>query len=331
MGDLLHCELTSFHVEFATLPSFRHDRLWRYAADFRTLTGKKLGVKLTRRAEGDGELELYFDPTIPTEEKIIFSRYVHEHLQAKGQNVTRFRHYICSRCGTVVGNREVAMRRLASWAEKIEVTRERTGRIKRLLAKTAMPTIICSECERRVPLWDEFERSFSNDAMKEFLRELQKQSTTVLDSESMKRVLVGEVISTVALAGHISRELSTSDHGIDMEVEFRDERGDTASKIYLVLRAGDSYLRRRERDETGPHHVYGSFKITSPSDAEYWANQPVPVLLLVRTSIGGIRWMDIGDALRKRRRTAEAKWEEILFAGAQFDVMSVLRWRDRRR
>ena len=31
-----------------------------------TLTGKKqLGVKLTRRAEGAGELEVYFDPAIP--------------------------------------------------------------------------------------------------------------------------------------------------------------------------------------------------------------------------------------------------------------------------
>jgi hypothetical protein len=36
-------------------------------------------VKLTRRAEGAGELEVYFDSAIPLEEKIIFSRYVHEH------------------------------------------------------------------------------------------------------------------------------------------------------------------------------------------------------------------------------------------------------------
>ena len=28
---------------------FQHDQLWRYAADFKTLTGKLLGVKLTRR------------------------------------------------------------------------------------------------------------------------------------------------------------------------------------------------------------------------------------------------------------------------------------------
>ena len=59
---------------------FEQSQLWRYAADFKTLTQKQLGVKLTRLAEGAGELDVYFDPTIPVEEKIIFSQYVHEHL-----------------------------------------------------------------------------------------------------------------------------------------------------------------------------------------------------------------------------------------------------------
>jgi len=71
---------------------FKQDQLWRYAADFQTLTNKKLGVKLTRRAEGAGELQVYFDPAIPVEEKIIFSRYVHEHLLQKAMDVVRLRH-----------------------------------------------------------------------------------------------------------------------------------------------------------------------------------------------------------------------------------------------
>ena len=56
------------------------DELWRYAANFRTLDGKQLGVKLLKRGEGAGELELYFDPAIEVGQKIIFSKYVHEHL-----------------------------------------------------------------------------------------------------------------------------------------------------------------------------------------------------------------------------------------------------------
>jgi small GTP-binding protein len=91
---------------------FQQDQLWRYAADFKTLTGKKLGVKLVRRAEGVGELQVYFDSAIPVEEKIIFSRYIHEHLLQKGLDMVRLRHYVCPYCGTPVGNPEVAMRRL---------------------------------------------------------------------------------------------------------------------------------------------------------------------------------------------------------------------------
>ena len=40
----------------------------RYAADFKTLTTRQLGVKLNRRAEGTGELAVSFDPAISIEE-----------------------------------------------------------------------------------------------------------------------------------------------------------------------------------------------------------------------------------------------------------------------
>ncbi len=75
-------------------------------------------MKLTRRAPGVGELEVYFDPTIAMEEKIIFSKYVHEHLLQHAQDVERLRHYVCPHCGTPVGNREVAMKRLNDWLQK---------------------------------------------------------------------------------------------------------------------------------------------------------------------------------------------------------------------
>jgi hypothetical protein len=76
------------------------------------------------------------------------------------------------------------------------------------------------------------------------VRELQEQSALVLNNESKERALVGEVISTVALAGQISREFNVSDHGIDMEIEFKDDGGKaTGRKLYLQLKSGDSYLR----------------------------------------------------------------------------------------
>lgn len=48
---------------------FAQDELWRYAADFKTNAGKQLGIKLTRRAPGVGDLEVYFDPAVAMEEK----------------------------------------------------------------------------------------------------------------------------------------------------------------------------------------------------------------------------------------------------------------------
>ncbi len=74
---------------------FDHDALWRYAADFKTVTGKKLGVRLSRLREGAGELQAYCDPKLPVDEKIVFSRFVHEHLLQKARDVERFRLYTC--------------------------------------------------------------------------------------------------------------------------------------------------------------------------------------------------------------------------------------------
>jgi small GTP-binding protein len=274
--------------------TFPQDQLWRYAADFKTLTGKQLGVKLTRRAEGAGELEVYFDPAIPLEEKIIFSRYVHEHLLQRAQDVVRLRHYVCPYCGTPVGNREVAMKKLEEGKKSIH----------------------CVNCENRFPLWDQLEELFASPATKQRVGELQQQSAIVLDNESKERALVGEVISTVALAGQISHEFSVSDHGIDMEIEFKNDAGEaTGKKLYLQLKSGDSYLRKR-RDGAE------MFKITKERHTRYWMEQAFPVMLVVRTSNGEVRWMEVRDKLKLGQK-------QIVFEGERLDVMSVRRWRDK--
>src|SRR5262249_25566783 len=154
-------------------------------------------------------LEVYFDPVIPVEEKIIFSKYVHEHLLQKGRDVVRLRHYVCPHCKTPVGNREVAMRRLQAWLEK-KATERATGWLGKSKAK--LPTIICSECEKRVPLWDDLEQCFASPEIQQRVRELQAESSSVLESESRERALVGEVISTVTLAGQLCREFNVSDN-----------------------------------------------------------------------------------------------------------------------
>jgi len=47
--------------------------------------------------------------------------------------------------------------------------------------------------------------------------------------------------------GQITREFNVSDHGIDMEIEFRSGAGEaTGRKLYLQLKSSDSYLRERK-------------------------------------------------------------------------------------
>jgi small GTP-binding protein len=282
---------------------FQQDELWRYAADFVTTTGKRLllGVKLTRRAEGAGELEVYFDPAISTEEKIIFSRYVHEHLLQNAKDVVRLRHYVCPHCFTPVGNREVAMKKL----------------------EEGKKDILCVNCEKRVPLWDLMEELFASPSTKQRVRELEGQSAVVLDNESKERALVGEVISTVALAAQLCREFSVSDHGIDMEIEFKSDAGEaTGQKVYLQLKSGDSHLSKRSHDGAE------IFIIKKERHARYWMNQRFPVLLVIRNSEGEIRWMEVRDWLRRSSGYGKKPVKHIVFSGERFDVMSVRRWRD---
>ena len=68
-------------------------------------------------------------------------------------------------------------------------------------------------------------------------------------NQSKKRALVGEVISTAALVDQISREIIVSDQDIDMEIEFDDNAHEaTGAKVYLQLKSGDSYTRKRRSD-----------------------------------------------------------------------------------
>ena len=48
----------------------------------------------------------------------------------------------------------------------------------------------------------------------------------------------------VAEAGQIYRGYTNSDHGIDGEIEFKDDQGRaTGKRLYVQLKSGDSYLR----------------------------------------------------------------------------------------
>jgi small GTP-binding protein len=304
--------------------AFAHGQLWRYAADFDTNTGKQLGVKLTRRAPGLGELEVYFDPAIAMEEKIIFSKYVHEHLLQYARDVERSRHYVCSKCGTPVGNRDAAMKRLSVWLSGQPHHTTSGAKRKGRTTKQKLPSIICVECEHRVLLWDEMEQCFASPEIQRRVRDMQEEASVELSTQSKERALVGEVISTVALANQICREFNVSDQGIDMEIEFNtDFREPAGAKLYLQLKSENSYFRERNRngDEV--------FRVKDEQLARYWMEKAFPVLLVIRTSAGEVQWMEIRDYLRRTTENGRKPVERIVFKGERLDVMSVRRWRER--
>jgi small GTP-binding protein len=328
---LVNYEFTGFLDEiYATLIvrlhhtlSFQQDHLWRYAADFKTNTGKQLGVKLTRQAPGVGELEVFFDPSVTIEEKIIFSKYVHEHLLKHAIEVKRLRHYLCPHCGTAVENRDVAMKRLGEWLDGT-VADLSTGARRVVQGKKEPPTIICVDCENRVPLWDDLEQCFASPKIQRRIHDMQEEASVVLSNQSKERVLVGEVISTVALANQICREFSVSDQGIDMEIEFTNDAHEaTNRKLYLQLKSGDSYLRERKSDGAE------IFTIKDERWASYWMASAFPVLLVIRNADGEVRWMRIDDYLKRESKNGAEPVKHIIFDGERFDVMSVRRWRER--
>ena len=104
---------------------FDRDQLWRDAADFKTIRGRRLGVKLTRRADGAGELEVYFDPEIPVKDMMVFSKYVHEHLLKKAKDVVRLRHYVCSHeyKASRVKPKQTAKWRWSGWRRRVSMPR----------------------------------------------------------------------------------------------------------------------------------------------------------------------------------------------------------------
>ena len=75
--------------------AFESTDLWRSAADFRTQTGAKLGFTLFRESEGAARLEVYFEQHVDDNSRVVFLRYVHDHLAQYAQNVVRLRHYSC--------------------------------------------------------------------------------------------------------------------------------------------------------------------------------------------------------------------------------------------
>lgn len=176
---------------------------------------------------------------------------------------------------------------------------------------------------RPVVLQAVIKRSVESATIKREARALKTNARLVIDNESRELSLVGHMYSTVAEAGQIYRGYTNSDYGIDGELEFKDDEGRASGRrLYVQLKSGDAHLKMRQRDGAEV------FQIRNPRWASYWQQQAYPVMLVIRTSDGEIRWMDVSDYLKRKGAERKAT-RQIVFEGERFDVASVRRWRTR--
>ena len=205
-------------VRLSYSDGFKRDQLWKDAADFRTPEGKRVGLAMTKKAEGSAEMVAYFEAGVPDDTKVTFIKYIHEHLLARAQpreEVTRVRTYVCPTCDMPIENRKAIEFRL----------------------KKGFKDVFCSACGEKVNIIDLIEEKFASDEFLRRVRDLDERAKINLDNESRELILVGHAIAIAAEAGQIFRPLTWSDWGIDGEIEFKDDRSQASGSTCNSSRA----------------------------------------------------------------------------------------------
>lgn len=283
---------------------FAHRELWRNAAEFASPKGYTLGLKIeNRQGEGTATISLYFDHEVQDELKVLFIEYVHRHLAKYASEVTRDRRYVCPECSTSVKDLDAVRRRIA--AKKDFIT--------------------CQECDEKVPFIDFIEQRLKTDPIARKILAMDETATRELDTQALEQILIGHMMAIAGEANQIFRPVTMFDHGIDGEVEFKDNDGKASGKrIYIQLKSGNSYLRTRKGDGSEV------FDVKDDRHLEYWISQPVDVYLVIRQTddLSGhqvIRWMNVTRYLKAR---TDKKSRQIIFTGEKLDMEAVWKVRD---
>ena len=137
--------------------------LWKDAAEFRDPVGRDCGFHLSDPEEGKGVISVFFDSGASMDSKLMFLRFVHDHLQARSlpSSVTRERIYRCPECGEEVENKRAVANRL----------------------QKGLSTIICQYCEHKVPLLDFLEERFGDPELLSLVRELEEEATGKIEQD----------------------------------------------------------------------------------------------------------------------------------------------------
>ena len=139
-------------------------------------------------------------------------------------------------------------------------------------------------------------------------------ATRELDTQALEQILIGHMMAIAGEANQIFRPVTMFDHGIDGEVEFKDNDGKASGKkIYVQLKSGNSYLRTREgdgsevfdvRDEFGPWNA-GRWRLEGghAERTEAEADLALDVTALGSAYLGGFSFTQLADAGRVEERT----------------------------
>ena len=297
-GTLLNAYATLV-VRLYYSEAFNMEPLWKNAAIFLpyglTDVSNRCGFILKEVDEGTGLLTVFFSADVPEPTKILFLKYVHEHLKRKALDgkVERERIYRCLECRNEVESRK---------AVKFHLEQGRT-------------TIPCQYCYTHIPLLDLIEETFGkNDEFQAKVHQLDEQIDQSIDNASKRMILEGEMLALVGKAGQILRLLSNDDWGIDGEIEFKNNRRQASGeRVYVQLKSGDSYLKT---DKNGVRKFY----ISDERHIEYWLSQRYPVYLVIRDSNGKISWMNITEYLRKQ---ANKPSRTVIFNGEELSIDAI--------
>ena len=165
--------------------------------------------------------------------------------------------------------------------------------------------------------------NFKNPMYNDVKKIVEEHYDNDLDNADKEQILEGEARTISAKAGQIYRGYTNADYGIDGEIEFKNEDGHaTGKKLYLQLKSGDSYLYERKSD------MQDVFYIKKERWVNYWLNQAYPVMLVIRTSDGVIRWMNISEYLNKKIKI-QNEIKEIIFSGEEFTKNNIIRLKNK--
>ncbi|MES2657208.1 MAG: DUF4365 domain-containing protein [Verrucomicrobiota bacterium] len=285
---------------------FSGTKLYRQAADFRTATDKLAALTMRESAER-GVLDVYFGDKLDADVQAAFQQFVHDHLMAKAKDVERLRNYFCPKCGQEAKDRETLDALLAEGAEK-------------------MPCQRCFLTKKGViVLNDVLEKQFTSKVGEDEADAAGRKAGEMQNTASMEQVMVGEVMALVGEAGQIYRIQAEPDEGVDGEIEFRDSKKKATGITFRVqLKSGASHLKPRKDGS----EVF----VMKKHYADYWAGpKKVPVLLIIRSSEGRIRYMNATKAIHSaQKKSPGTPVKQLVFTGEDFTKEAVLKLREER-